>query len=106
MGCGSSREQAPKALIKCGIKLVIAVSFGYIFHRNAINLGLALLKITDENLVDLLKTGVLLDVNLEEGNICIDKVLIKQIEPLNKISLKILNAGGLMYLLKNNIEKL
>ena len=40
-GCGSSREQAPKALLGCGIRLVIASSFGHIFYRNAINLGLA-----------------------------------------------------------------
>jgi 3-isopropylmalate dehydratase small subunit len=39
-GCGSSREVAPIALMKAGIKLVIAKSFARIFYRNAINTGL------------------------------------------------------------------
>lgn len=39
-GCGSSREQAVWALIKAGIVLVIAKSFGPIFQKNASYLGL------------------------------------------------------------------
>src|SRR5712692_9595574 len=38
-GCGSSREVAPIALMKAGIKVVIAKSFARIFYRNAINTG-------------------------------------------------------------------
>jgi homoaconitate hydratase family protein len=41
-GCGSSREHAPAALLAAGIRRVRAVSFGSIFHRNAVNTGLAL----------------------------------------------------------------
>ncbi len=40
-GCGSSREQAASALKFAGVGAVIAASFGRIFFRNAINLGLA-----------------------------------------------------------------
>ena len=39
-GCGSSREYAPRALLKCGIAAIIAPSFARIFFRNAINLGM------------------------------------------------------------------
>src|SRR5579872_3931281 len=39
-GCGSSREQAAAALKFAGVGAVIAASFGRIFFRNAINLGL------------------------------------------------------------------
>ncbi|HLK49738.1 MAG TPA: 3-isopropylmalate dehydratase [Bryobacteraceae bacterium] len=39
-GCGSSREQAAAALKFAGVGAVIAGSFGRIFFRNAINLGL------------------------------------------------------------------
>ena len=39
-GCGSSREQAAAALKTAGVGVVIAASFGRIFFRNAINLGL------------------------------------------------------------------
>ena len=39
-GIGSSREQAVQTLQYLGISLVLALSFGSIFYRNAINLGL------------------------------------------------------------------
>lgn len=39
-GCGSSREQAAAALKFAGLGAVLAASFGRIFFRNAINLGL------------------------------------------------------------------
>ena len=43
-GCGSSREYAPRALFKCGIRAIIAPSFARIFFRNAINLGIPLIE--------------------------------------------------------------
>jgi 3-isopropylmalate/(R)-2-methylmalate dehydratase small subunit len=42
-GIGSSREQAPAALVQLGVKAVIAPSFSGLFFRNAFNLGLLLL---------------------------------------------------------------
>lgn len=39
-GMGSSREQAAQALKVLGVSVVLAKSFGGIFHRNALNLGL------------------------------------------------------------------
>jgi 3-isopropylmalate/(R)-2-methylmalate dehydratase small subunit len=39
-GLGSSREQAAQALKTLGIEAVVASSFGGIFYRNALNLGL------------------------------------------------------------------
>ena len=41
-GCGSSREYAPRALLKCGVAAIIAPTFARIFFRNAINLGIPL----------------------------------------------------------------
>jgi 3-isopropylmalate/(R)-2-methylmalate dehydratase small subunit len=43
-GCGSSREHAPLAIQYAGISCVIADSFGRIFFRNAINIGLPILE--------------------------------------------------------------
>ena len=42
-GAGSSREQAPEALRHLGVAAVLAQSYGGIFYRNAINLGLPVL---------------------------------------------------------------
>lgn len=42
-GIGSSREQAAQALKQLGIAAVLAQSFGTIFYRNALNLGLPVL---------------------------------------------------------------
>lgn len=42
-GTGSSREQAAQALKHLGVTAVIAPSFGGIFYRNALNLGLVAL---------------------------------------------------------------
>jgi 3-isopropylmalate/(R)-2-methylmalate dehydratase small subunit len=39
-GCGSSRETAPMALSLAGAQIVIAKSFGNIFFRNCINMGI------------------------------------------------------------------
>lgn len=39
-GCGSSREQAPWALVAMGIRAIIAPSFGEIFYSNCFKNGL------------------------------------------------------------------
>ena len=39
-GCGSSREAAPLALKAAGVGAVVAHSFGRLFFRNAVNIGL------------------------------------------------------------------
>lgn len=66
-GCGSSREHAPIAIKASGIKAVIAKSFARIFFRNAINIGLVILKNND--LPDEVTKGDEIKVDIENGKI-------------------------------------
>jgi 3-isopropylmalate/(R)-2-methylmalate dehydratase small subunit len=52
-GCGSSREHAAWALEDFGFRVVIAPSFGDIFHTNAIKTGLAPIAVTPVQLTEL-----------------------------------------------------
>ena len=53
-GMGSSREQAAQVLKQLGVAAVVARSFGGIFYRNALNMGLVAVTSTA---VDRLRSG-------------------------------------------------
>jgi 3-isopropylmalate/(R)-2-methylmalate dehydratase small subunit len=58
-GCGSSREHAPQAIQKFGLKAVIAESFAEIFHGNCTTLGIPCIVMQSEErqkLVSLVQT--------------------------------------------------
>jgi len=63
-GIGSSREQAAEALRHLGVAAVLARSFGGIFYRNALNLGLPVL-VCDA--VDGIRAGDLVHVDAATG---------------------------------------
>lgn len=54
-GCGSSREHAPQALWRWGIRAVIAESFAEIFASNSLMLGLPCLSVTEHDMQDMMK---------------------------------------------------
>ena len=54
-GNGSSREHAPWALADYGLKAVIAPSFADIFYGNALNNGLLVVRLTDDEVDALFK---------------------------------------------------
>ena len=64
-GNGSSREQAARCLKEAGVGAVIALSFGRIWYRNAINNGL--LALTCSEAVAALKHGDWAEVDLQAG---------------------------------------
>jgi len=93
-GCGSSREQAPRAIKAAGISLVIAQSFARIFFRNAINIGLPILELEKTKEIF---AGDELEVDLAEGkvrNFTRNKEYKAKEFPL--FILEIISAGGLL----------
>jgi 3-isopropylmalate dehydratase small subunit len=96
-GCGSSREQAPLALKKAGVSIVIAKSFARIFYRNAINIGLPILEISDHTISDKDK----LEVNLTTGEVENVTTSVKyQGSEMPLVMIDIINDGGLVQYLK------
>lgn len=89
-GCGSSREQAPVALLEAGVRCVIAPSFARIFYRNAINVGLPLAE-CDVSCQD----GETVSADLGAGTVTVSGTQY-QIRPLSPRMLEILKAGGLI----------
>jgi 3-isopropylmalate dehydratase small subunit len=83
-GAGSSREVAPIALAKAGIKAVIAKSFARIFYRNAVNTGLPITR--NYTLAAKAETGETLSVDVESED------FLGTMQPLHRA---ILRSGGL-----------
>lgn len=93
-GIGSSREQAAKALLQLGIAAVVARSFGGIFYRNALNLGLPALA-SDE--AQAIPAGHRVSVDARAGLVR-DRTLGRDYpcEPIPAFLVGMIEDGGLM----------
>lgn len=92
-GSGSSREQAPLALVHAGITCVVAGSFARIFYRNAINLGLPILVSPEAVLA--CEAGDEVDIDLDNGAITVRGKAFKA-APFPPELQKLVAAGGLV----------
>jgi methanogen homoaconitase small subunit len=91
-GCGSSREQAVLALKHAKIGCVVARSFGRIFFRNAINIGLP---IVEANAIDFVHKGDEIEVDFSAGLVKMPNRVV-QGSKLPKFLQEILEEGGLV----------
>lgn len=64
-GCGSSREHAPFALQKAGVKVVVAESYARIFYRNAVDGGFLIPIESEEKINNKIDTSDDVEINLE-----------------------------------------
>ena len=98
-GCGSSREQAATTLKTVGVGAIVADSFGRIFYRNAINLGIPL--IICPNITALVKKGDVLSIDMTAGKIVNETVGQEaSFQPLTGYVMTILENGGIKPLIK------
>lgn len=93
-GMGSSREQAAQALTVLGIAAVVAKSFGGIFYRNALNLGLPVIVCAQ---ADAIRAGDRLGFDLAGGTV-VNETTGRTLpsEPLPQFLLDMLSDGGLV----------
>jgi len=98
-GCGSSREQAPRALKAAGVSAVVAKSFARIFYRNSFNVGLPLIECD----TDWIRDGDTVKVDLEEGVVSVDgSDRAAEFSPIPETMRVLLDDGGLVPHLKKH----
>ncbi|CAK7004839.1 MAG: 2,3-dimethylmalate dehydratase small subunit [Desulfovibrio sp.] len=103
-GCGSSREHAVITLKAAGVAAVLADSFGRIFYRNGINLGVPLL--VAPGIAGKVSRGDELEIDLERSVVANKtKGETYPLEPVTEYAKNILEAGGIKPLLKAEYAK-
>ncbi|TDT70448.1 3-isopropylmalate dehydratase small subunit [Hypnocyclicus thermotrophus] len=94
-GCGSSREHAPLALQKAGIKAVVAKDYARIFYRNSVDGGFLVPFESKEKIDSFFDTGDEAEIDLE--NAIIKNITKNKEYKLNSLGdvANIIEAGGL-----------
>ena len=72
-GCGSSREHAPQALIRWGIKAIIGESFADIFYSNCIAIGIPCFTLPKKSIEEIQnychKQFLFLEIDLKKSSV-------------------------------------
>ncbi|WP_176054062.1 LeuD/DmdB family oxidoreductase small subunit [Paraburkholderia caribensis] len=96
-GIGSSREQAAAALVRLGVRAVIAPAFNGLYFRNAFNVGLLLLTCADAETIE---EGERIGIDAHGGGILLANGRELPCDPVPAFLLDMVDAGGLLNLLK------
>jgi len=103
-GCGSSREHAAVALKAIGVGAVLAESFGRIFYRNGINLGIPL--VVCPNISRLVKKGEILRIDFTTGQVVNEtRGITTQVQPFSDYIMNILESGGIKELIRKQMAE-
>ncbi|MEJ2506044.1 MAG: 3-isopropylmalate dehydratase, partial [Ignavibacteriaceae bacterium] len=91
----SSREHAPFALMKAGVKAVVAESFARIYYRNSVDGGFVIPYEAKEKLNDVISTDDEVEIMLNENKLINNTTQkVYALNPLGDI-LPIIEAGNL-----------
>lgn len=102
-GCDSSREHAPIALKGSGIAAVIAESFGRIFYRNSIAVGLPVIQTPE--ISKKVKEGDVLEIDLDNGKITNTQTKeVINFNPFPDFIQAYLNEGGLSNYVRKRVK--
>ena len=101
-GIGSSREQAADALVKLGVKAVIAPSYSGLYFRNAFNLGLLLLTCKE---AELLEEAEQVSLDLKQWAVVRGNGQRLACDPIPDFLVSMVEAGGLLPQLKLRLEQ-
>ena len=102
-GCGSKSVEHPMAALKgAGVKLVVAESVSRYSYRNAINLALPV--VVCPGITKMARRDDVLNVDIESG-LVVNKTTGERLQGcgLNGFAMSILNAGGLLNYIEQEI---
>ncbi|MEJ2629572.1 MAG: 3-isopropylmalate dehydratase [bacterium] len=101
-GCGSSREHAPFALARAGIKAVVAESYARIFFRNCVDGGYLIPYETPQRLILSLKTYDTIEIDVHRDNLHhVESGTDYKLHPLGEVR-DILSCGGIFQYARNH----
>ena len=98
-GCGSSREHAPVSIRETGVVAVVAASFARIFARNAVNIGLAVIRCPEASAAA--RDGDDVEVELRTGTVIVNGRRFAGEAP-SDLATRIAEAGGLVELVRTH----
>jgi 3-isopropylmalate/(R)-2-methylmalate dehydratase small subunit len=103
-GCGSSRDEAAAAMKEAGIGAVVAPSFGRLFTRNCINVGLPV--VTSAHIDEQVAQGDQVELDLAAGFIRVLRSGYEaRLPPMAPESLKLIEDGGIANYTRRVLEQ-